>query len=137
MFNVVRFVSAFIVATFLIACGSASTEVIDQDSIKAEKLLQNAQIAYKNSDCDKAMMYVDSIDSIYSKQVSVRRKSMPLKAQIKEQLIIKEIQKQDSLLVASEINKISEDTIYKIQLNKEKLERQLQVARNQIVRMQE
>ncbi len=136
MFKEVKFIFLFLIAVFIVSCNNSTTTELKQDSISAEGLLKKAHEAFLKCDYDKSTKYIDSIDSVYPKQIQVRRKVMPLRSQIKERVIIKEIQKQDSLLVECEINKAPIEEMYKIQLCKEKLERQLQVARNQIARLQ-
>lgn len=117
------------------SCGSSTNNKEIQDSIRADEFLECANEAYNNGNPQEAMLYIDSIDSVCVEQVSARRKAMKLKPYIKEALIMKEIQTTDSLLTIYEINKASANDIYKAQLKKEKLERQLQVARNQIARL--
>lgn len=136
MFKEVKYLFLFFIAIFITSCNSSTTTELKLDSILAEELLNKAHDAFMKCDYDKSTKYIDSIDSVYPKQIDVRRKVMPLRSQIKERVIIKEIQKQDSLLVECEIKKASMEEVYKIQLCKEKLERQLQVARNQIARLQ-
>lgn len=135
MFKEVKYIYLILIASCLVGCNSSTTSELNQDSISAEVLLKKAHDAFIKCDYEKSIDYIDSIDSVYPKQVNVRRKVMPLRSQIKERIIIKEIQKQDSLLVECEIKKAPMEEVYKIQLCKEKLERQLQVARNQIARM--
>ena len=136
MFKEVKYLYLFFIAIFITSCNSSTTTELKQDSILAEELLNKAHDAFMKCDYEKSTKYIDSIDSVYPKQIDVRRKVMPLRSQIKERVIIKEIQKQDSLLVECEIKKAPMEEVYKIQLCKEKLERQLQVARNQIARLQ-
>ena len=135
MFKEVKYVYLIIIAISLASCNNSKTSELYQDSISAEVLLKKAHDAFNKCDYKKSIDYIDSIDSVYPKQVNVRRKVMPLRSQIKERIIIKDIQKQDSLLVECEIKKAPMEEVYKIQLCKENLERQLQVARNQIARM--
>ncbi len=117
------------------SCGSSGNNKEIQDSIRATEFLEYANKAYSIGNLQEAMLYIDSIDSVCVEQVSARRKAMKLKPYIKEALIIKEIQTTDSLLSIYELKKASADDIYKTRLKKEKLERQLQVARNQIARL--
>ena len=81
------------------------------------------------------MQLLDSIDSTYIAQIGVRQDAMKLRPMVKEKLIIKEIQRCDSLLAEYQLKNASREEIFKVNVNKMKLERQLQVARNQMVRL--
>ena len=72
---------------------------------------------------------------MYIAQIGVRRDAMKLRPMVKEKLIIKEIQRCDSLLAEYQLKNASREEIFKVNVNKMKLERQLQVARNQMVRL--
>lgn len=137
MFKEVKTTTLLAISALLIicSCGVATSDNPDNDSIKAEKMLGRANEAFRSGDAQTAIELIDSIDSVYVKQVSVRRKAMALKPQVKEILIMREIQVVDSLLATYELNNSSPQDIYVAQVRKEKLERQLQVARNQAVRM--
>lgn len=137
MFKEIKTTTLLATSTLLMicSCGGATSDNYDNDSIKAEKMLCRANDAFRSGNAQTAIELIDSIDSVYVKQVSVRRKAMALKPQVKEQLIMREIQVVDSLLASYELNNASPQDIYVAQVRKEKLERQLQVARNQAVRM--
>lgn len=137
MFKEVKTTTLLAISALLIicSCGVATSDNSDNDSIKAEKMLGRANEAFRSGDAQTAIELIDSIDSVYVKQVSVRRKAMALKPQVKELLIMREIQVVDSLLATYELNNTSPQDIYVAQVRKENLERQLQVARNQAVRM--
>lgn len=117
------------------SCKNSTDERRYEDSIQAELLLAEAINAFNENLPLKALFLIDSIDSSFIEQISVRRKAMSLKPMVKEVLIMKEIQRCDSLLVTYEIQQAPAVEIYKVRVNKEKFERQLQVARNQIARM--
>lgn len=131
-------VNIFILITIIISsCVSSSDKNIEkQDSIKAEMLITKANESLKMNDHKLALSLLDSIDTLYSDQISVRRKAMILRPRVKELQLMNEIQQLDSLIVVSEINHDSEEHMFQLQLSKEKCERQLQVARNQIVRLE-
>jgi len=131
-------VNIFILITIIISsCVSSSDKNIEkQDSIKAEMLITKANESLKMNDHKLALSLLDSIDTLYSGQISVRRKAMILRPRVKELQLMNEIQQLDSLIVVSEINHDSEEHMFQLQLSKEKCERQLQVARNQIVRLE-
>lgn len=137
MFKEVKTTTLLAISALLMicSCGGATSDNSDNDSIKAEKMLGRANEAFRSGDAQTAIELIDSIDSVYAKQVSVRRKAMALKPQVKERLIMREIQVIDSLLATYELNNASPQDIYVAQVRKEKLERQLQVARNQAIRM--
>ena len=137
MFNEVKTTTllAILTLSMLCSCGGSSSDRDDNDSIKAEQMLSRANEALRNGNAQAAIELIDSIDSLYVKQVSVRRKAMALKPQVKERLIMIEIQSIDSLLATYELNNASPQDIYVAQVRKEKLECQLQVARNQAIRM--
>ncbi len=132
MFKEVRAI-VIIIVLFFSSCICSNQQ--DVDIKKAEMLLLEAKNALLKDDPKVAMQYIEQIDSVYKDQIDIRREALKLKPQIKERLIIKEIQKIDSLLVEYEINNPGVEKIYKARVNKEKLERQLQVARNQIIRL--
>lgn len=130
-------VNLLILVTIIISsCVSSDKNIEKQDSIKAEMLLTKAKESLKMNNHKTALSLIDSIDTLYSEQISVRKKAMILKPRVKELQLMDEIQQLDSLIVVSEINKDSEEQIFQLQLRKEKCERQLQVARNQIVRLE-
>ncbi len=132
MFKEVRVFLIIIVLLFSSCICSNQKEVDDK---KAEMLLLEAKNALSKDNPIVAMQFIEQIDSVCKERIDIRREALKLKPQIKERLIIKEIQKIDSLLVEYEINNPGVEKIYKARVNKEKLERQLQVARNQIVRL--
>lgn len=119
----------------LCSCGKSSSEIYEQDSIAALAILEKANIAFDACQYEKSMQLLDSIDSVYIAQIGVRRDAMKLRPMVKEKLIIKEIQRCDSLLAEYQLKNASREEIFKVNVNKMKLERQLQVARNQMVRL--
>lgn len=130
-------VNLLILITVIISsCVSSDKNIEKQDSIKAEMLFTKAKESLNMNNPKMALSLIDSIDTLYSEQISVRKKAMILRPRIKELQLMNEIQQLDSLIVVSEINKDSEEQIFQLQLKKEKCERQLQVARNQIVRLE-
>ncbi len=135
MFNVVKILIIFIITISVISCKSSNNEQAKEERANAELLLLHANAAYNKNNHELAIKLIDSIDSVYSNQIDIRRKAMKLRPRIKEQLIISEILKTDSLLVMAQISKAPSVDIYKLRIKKEKLERQLQIARNQIARM--
>lgn len=134
MFKGIRFL--FIIVIILSSCGNSKQEgLTKQDAKSAEMLLAEAKNALQNNKPEEAMNIVEYIDSIHKEDIEIRRELLKLRPQIKERLIIKDIQIIDSLLVVYEINNPGVEIVYKTRVKKEKLERQLQVARNQIARM--
>lgn len=134
MLNVVKII-VFSSVLVLCSCGKSASEIYEQDSIAALAILEKANIAFEASQYEKSIQLLDSIDSSYIAQIGVRREAMKLRPMVKEKLIIKEIQRCDSLLVEYQLKNASREDIFKVNVNKMKLERQLQVARNQSVRL--
>lgn len=133
MFKEVRFI--YIIALVLFSSCISSNQSEAENVKDAEMLLEKAKEALEKSEPMAAMQIIEQIDSVHKEQIEIRREALKLKPQIKEQMIINEIQTIDSLLVEYEINNPGVEIVYKTRVNKERLERQLQVARNQIVRL--
>lgn len=133
MFKEVKSVIIIILVLFS-SCINSNQEEINKAKM-AEILLVEAKDALAKDDPIVAMQYIEQIDSVYKEQVDIRREALKLKPQIKERLIVKEIQIIDSLLVEYEINNPGVEIVYKARVKKDRLERQLQVARNQAVRL--
>jgi len=138
MFREIKINKMYIILAmlFLSSCkdGTMQNEYY-QDSIKANELLLEAKRALAENKVEVAMSIIDTIDAKYERQIGVRRNVMKLRPQIKEKIIIKNIQYIDSLFVEYEIQNASAEKVYKARVNKAKYEQQLQVARNQIARM--
>ena len=134
MFNEIK-ILVFLSVLVLCSCGKSASEIYEQDSIAALAMLEKASVAYSEKKKKKSMQLLDSIDSTYTAQIGVRREAMKLRPMVKEKLIIEEIQRCDSMLVEYQLKNASREEIFKINVNKMKLERQLQVARNQVVRL--
>lgn len=134
MFNEIK-ILVFLSVLVLCSCGKSASEIYEQDSIAALAMLEKASVAYSANQYEKSMQLLDSIDSTYTAQIGVRREAMKLRPMVKEKLIIEEIQRCDSMLVEYQLKNASREEIFKINVNKMKLERQLQVARNQVVRL--
>lgn len=134
MLNVVKII-VFSSVLVLCSCGKSASEIYEQDSIAALAILEKANITFEGSQYEKSMLLLDSIDRTYIAQIGVRREAMKLRPMVKEKLIIKEIQRCDSLLVEYQLKNALREDIFKVNVNKMKLERQLQVARNQSVRL--
>lgn len=133
MFKEVR--NIYIIALVLFSSCISSNQREVENVKDAELLLEKAKVALEKNDPMAAKQFIEQIDSVHKEQIEIRREALKLKPQIKERLIIKEIQTIDSLLVEYEINNPGVEIVYKTRVNKERLERQLQVARNQIVRL--
>lgn len=116
---------------------STEGEIVNNDSIKAENLLKEANELFEQSKFEESMVRIDLLDSVYVKQVAVRRKSMVLKPRVMEGLIMNEIVKTDSMLAEGQSKQLPANEMHKLLLQKEKLEKQLQVARNQKLRLSE
>lgn len=119
------------------SCGNSTSNQLNQDSIAAEDVLKRANMAFDCEENEKALALIDTIDSIYSKQINVRRKAMSLRPKVMERLIFKEIIATDSMIALEIETNDSLNQLNKLRIKKEKLERQLQVARNQQVRLGE
>ena len=142
MFNGVKIyiisLSFVIVLSSCLSDGSNTEgQVVNNDSIKAEELLQEANLLYEKSEFAESIARINLIDSIYKKQIVVRRKSMALKPRVMEGLIMKDIVKIDSMLADGQSKQLPANEMHKLLLQKEKLEKQLQVARNQKLRLSE
>ena len=66
-------------------------QVVNNDSIIAEELLKEANELFEQSKFEESMARIDLLDSVYVKQVAVRRKSMALKPRVMEGFIMKDI----------------------------------------------
>lgn len=119
------------------SCGNSTSNQLNKDSIAAEDVLKRANMAFDCEENEKALALIDTIDSIYSKQINVRRKAMSLRPKVMERLIFKEIIATDSMIALEIETNDSLNQLNKLRIKKEKLERQLQVARNQQVRLGE
>lgn len=129
---------------FLSACGNSNEgkNAINgskegNDSSSALSLYEKAINAFDANRYEEAMLLIDSIDAAYPNQLDIRRKVMNMRPRIKEKILIKEIQECDSLLVVYSLPNAnaSRETVFKTGTKKMYLEKQLQVARNQIVRL--
>ncbi len=134
MFKEIRLLFCVVIVLLFSSCFNSNQKEINKEK-NAEILLIKAKDALANDNPIEAMQFIEQIDSVHKEQIDIRREALKLKPQIKERLIIKEIQTIDSLLVEYEINNLGMEIVYKARVNKERLERQLQVARNQIVRL--
>ena len=129
---------------FLSACGNSndgkdaiSGSKEGNDSRSAQNLYEKATNAFDANRYEEAMLLIDSIDATYPNQLDIRRKVMNMRPRIKEKILLKEIQECDSLLVVYSLPNAnaSRETVFKTGTKKMYLEKQLQVARNQIVRL--
>ena len=113
----------------------SEVQVVNNDSIKAENLLKEANELLEQSKFEEALNCLNELDSIYVNQVAVRRKSMVLKPSAMEGLIMNEIVETDSMIAVGQSKQLSANEMHKLLLKKEKLEKKLQVARNQKLRL--
>ena len=140
MFKEVRqYIFPVVISAIMLSCGGHSEDgqIINQDSIKAEGMLKDANDAFQNGEHERALLIIDEIDSVYAKQVTVRRKAMVLRPKLKESIIMNEIIATDSMIAYGLEKNESINKLNKLRIKKEKLERQLQVARNQQVRSEQ
>lgn len=139
MFNEVKkyIFTIVIMSALMHSCGNSTSNQLNKDSIAAEDVLKRANMAFDCEENEKALALIDTIDSIYSKQINVRRKAMSLRPKVMERLIFKEIIATDSMIALEIETNDSLNQLNKLRIKKEKLERQLQVARNQQVRLGE
>lgn len=130
---------SFIIVLSSCLSDSSNTEnqIVNNDSIKAEELLKEANELFEQSKFEESMTRINLIDSVYENQIVVRRKSMVLKPCVMEGLIMNEIVKTDSMLAEGQSKQLPANEMHKLLLQKEKLEKQLQVARNQKLRLSE
>lgn len=96
MSNAVKYL---ILAAVIIAFSSC----IETVENKADSLLKEAKAAYDNHDCQLAMTLIDSLESAFPEAIEQRREALSLRIDAEAELMIRQKELNDSLIVDSQI----------------------------------
>lgn len=93
----------FIIPALAIMAGVSLASCGNSDKENAEGMFEMASIMAEQGDYDRAVLILDSIDSIYPEQVDTRRKSLHLRPVVLEKQTLRQIEHCDSVIAALEL----------------------------------